>query len=141
MEAIHESGRARFLGISNVTLEQLRLLCRDARVRPRFVQNRCYAVDGWDREVREFCAANGMVYQGFSLLTGNRGALARPELAQIAKRHGRTVSEVVFRFALDVGMIVLTGTTSADHMGADLGVFDFRLAPEEVRLIETLAVS
>ncbi|MDP6603530.1 MAG: aldo/keto reductase [Rhodospirillales bacterium] len=37
MEAIHASGRVRFLGISNVTLEQLRSLCADARVRPRFV--------------------------------------------------------------------------------------------------------
>src|SRR5438874_877852 len=40
MEAIHDSGRARLLGISNVGLEQLQALCRDARVRPRFVQNR-----------------------------------------------------------------------------------------------------
>ena len=43
MEAIHSSGRARLLGISNVTLEQLQSLCKEARVRPRFVQNRCYA--------------------------------------------------------------------------------------------------
>ena len=61
-----------------------RMLCQRARVRPRFVQNRCYAVRGWDRGVREFCAANGIVYQGFSLLTANREALARPELARIA---------------------------------------------------------
>src|SRR5262249_3784079 len=90
MEAVHESGRARLLGVSNVTLEQLQRLCQQARVRPRFVQNRCYAVQGWDRRVREFCAANGMVYQGFSLLTANREALARPELTRIARRHGRT---------------------------------------------------
>src|SRR5438477_2886118 len=38
MEAIHDSGRARLLGISNVTLEQLRTLCDQARVRPRFIQ-------------------------------------------------------------------------------------------------------
>jgi diketogulonate reductase-like aldo/keto reductase len=81
MEAIHASGRARLLGVSNVTLEQLDDLCREARVRPRFVQNRCYAARGWDREVRAFCAENGLVYQGFSLLTANREALARPELA------------------------------------------------------------
>ena len=84
MEAIHDSGRARLLGVSNVTLEQLQRLCQEARVRPRFVQNRCYAVRGWDRRVREFCAANGLVYQGFSLLTANREVLARPELARIA---------------------------------------------------------
>jgi diketogulonate reductase-like aldo/keto reductase len=138
MEAIHDSGRARLLGVSNVNLKQLQQLHREARVRPRFVQNRCYAVQGWDRNVREFCADNGLVYQGFSLLTANRDALARPEMARIAQRHGRTVSQIVFRFALDVGMIPLTGTTDAAHMRADLEVFDFRLEPAEVTAIEGL---
>jgi diketogulonate reductase-like aldo/keto reductase len=141
METLHDSGRARWLGVSNVTLEQLQRLCEGARVRPRFVQNRCYAALGWDRSVREFCAANGVIYQGFSLLTANREALAGPDLARIAERHGRIVSQIVFRFALEVGIIPLTGTTDADHMRADLEVFDFHLEPEEVERIEGLTSS
>ena len=138
MEAIQESGRARVLGVSNVTLEQVEGLCHQARVQPRFVQNRCYAERGWDRDVREFCATNGLLYQGFSLLTANRKTMAHPELARIAERHGRTVSQIVFRFALDVGMVPLTGTTDAGHMRADLEVFGFCLDPEEVARIELL---
>ncbi|HUE74861.1 MAG TPA: aldo/keto reductase [Pirellulaceae bacterium] len=117
METIHDSGRAHLLGVSNVSLQQLELLVQEVRVKPRFVQNRCYAASGWDRGVRGFCAENGIVYQGFSLLTANRQVLAQPELAQIAQRHGRDVSQIIFRFALDVGMIALTGTTNPDHMG------------------------
>jgi diketogulonate reductase-like aldo/keto reductase len=138
MEAIHDSGRARLLGVSNVTLEQLQMLRDAARVQPRFVQNRCYAVTGWDHGVRAFCAASGMVYQGFSLLTANREALAHREIIQIARRHGRTAAQIVFRFALEAGMIPLTGTTSAEHMRMDLDVFSFQLAPEEVERIEHL---
>ncbi|MDA1049723.1 MAG: aldo/keto reductase [Planctomycetota bacterium] len=138
MEAIYDSGRARLLGVSNVTLEQLDCLCGQARVRPHFVQNRCYAVRAWDREVRVFCAANELVYQGFSLLTANRDLMASKELARIAKPHGRTAAQIVFRFALEVGMIPLTGTTNAEHMQADLDVFDLRLEPEEVKQIEDL---
>jgi len=141
MEAIHASGRTRLLGVSNVTLEQLQRLCDKARVRPRFVQNRCYAVHGWDRQLREFCVANGLVYQGFSLLTANRETMARPELTRIAKRYDRSVSQIVFRFALDSGMLPLTGTTDPGHMRADLDVFDFRLEPEEIELIEGLSAS
>jgi diketogulonate reductase-like aldo/keto reductase len=140
MEAIHDSGRARLLGVSNVSLEQLQRLCQQARVRPHFVQNRCYAVRGWDRDVREFCAANGLVYQGFSLLTANRAALAHPELAALARRHARAVSHIVFRFALDASMVPLTGTTNAEHMRADLEVFEFRLDTEEFKTIESLLV-
>jgi diketogulonate reductase-like aldo/keto reductase len=139
MEAIHDSGRTRFLGVSNVSLEQLQALCDGARVRPRFVQNRCYAARDWDRSIRSFCVQHGLVYQGFSLLTGNRALLAHRELARISARHHRTVEQIVFRFALDVGMLVLTGTTNADHMRVDLDIFDFRLKPEEIELIESLA--
>jgi diketogulonate reductase-like aldo/keto reductase len=48
-------------------------------------------------------------------------------VARIATRHGRTPSQIVFRFALDIGMILLTGTTDAAHMRDDLEVFSFRL--------------
>jgi diketogulonate reductase-like aldo/keto reductase len=138
METIHDSRRARLLGISNVSLEQLESLCDQARVQPRFVQNRCYAVQGWDRDVREFCTARNIIYQGFSLLTANRAAMAHPELARIAAHHGRSASQIVFRFALDVGMVPLTGTTSAEHMRADLDVFQFELEPEVISRIESL---
>ncbi len=141
MEAIHDGGRARWLGVSNFSLEQLRDLFLKTRIKPRFVQNRCYAVRGWDRGIREFCTENGLIYQGFSLLTANRDALAHPEFARIAKRHGRTVSQIAFRFALDVGMLPLTGTSSVNHMQENLSVFDFRLDAGEIERIEGLAKS
>jgi diketogulonate reductase-like aldo/keto reductase len=141
MESLHDSGRVHLLGVSNVSLEQLQRLCEKARVPPRFVQNRCYANRSWDHGVREFCAVHGLVYQGFSLLTANRDAMTHPELTRIARRHGRTVSQVVFRFALEVGMVTLTGTTDAGHMREDLDVFAFRLEPEEVERIERIAVT
>ena len=80
-----------------------------------------------------------IIYQGFSLLTANREVLAHPAVAQIAADTGGHC-EIIFRFALDVGMIPLTGTTDPAHMQADLDVFDFSLAPEEVARIETLVV-
>lgn len=140
MEAVHQSGRARLLGVSNVTLEQLQRLCSEARVRPRFVQNRCYAIRGWDYHVRRFCAANEIIYQGFSLLTANRDVLASRELTQIARRYGKAVTQVVFRFATDVGMLPLTGTTDASHMRMDLDIFDFQLEAEEIERIERIAL-
>ena len=141
MEVVHATGRARMLGVSNVGADQLEALWRDAKVRPRFVQNRCYASEGWDGAIREFCTANGVIYQGFSLLTANRDVLTRPEMVQIAKRHGRSIAQVAFRFALDVGMLPLTGTTDAGHMRADLDVFDFRLDPAEIERIAVLGLS
>ena len=81
-----------------------------------------------------------ILYQGFSLLTANRETLRHPLIAKLAAEYKRTASDIVFRFALDVGIIPLTGTTNPDHMRADLGVFDFRLKPEEVQQIERVAL-
>jgi diketogulonate reductase-like aldo/keto reductase len=112
MEGIARAGGARLLGISNVTRAQLELLLSRAGVAPAFVQNRCYARRGWDREVRSLCAAQGILYQGFSLLTANADATRHPTLRAIAARHSSTVAQVVFAFALAVGMLPLTGTTA-----------------------------
>ena len=140
MEAIVRNGSASRLGISNVSAEQLSLLCAKATVLPSFVQNRCYAVRGWDQEVRRICNEHDIVYQGFSLLTANRRELGSSKLQQIAKRYSRTPEQIVFRFALDVGMLPLTGTTNAEHMSQDLAVFDFQLDAEEVRTIEKISM-
>ncbi|HVH44158.1 MAG TPA: aldo/keto reductase [Labilithrix sp.] len=137
MEAIHAAGGARVLGVSNVTREQLECLLAQATVRPSFVQNRCHASTGWDREVREVCRAHGIVYQGFSLLTANRRELAHPKVRAIADRLSLTPAQVAFRFALDVGILPLTGTTSAQHMSEDLAVLDCpALGPEDRHLLE-----
>lgn len=140
MEELHASGRTRNLGISNVALDQLEELWERARVRPSFVQNRCYAQLGWDREVRAFCRDNGIVYQGFSLLTANVRELQAPPFWRIVERTGRTAAQVVFRFALQVGMLPLTGTTDADHMREDLDIHDFELTGEDVKVIENIGL-
>lgn len=139
MEAIHAGGRVKLLGVSNVSREQLEKLHARAAVKPRFVQNRCHAARGWDREVRVFCAAQDIIYQGFSLLTANRDVLIHPVTKTIAGRHGRSTIQVVFRFAQQVGMLPLTGTTDAEHMRSDLAIDDFQLAPSEVEQLESLA--
>lgn len=138
IEALYRSGKTKMIGISNVTAEQLTQLCAQATVKPMMVQNRCYAALGWDKEVREICRAHGIIYQGFSLLTANREIFADPGIRAIAKRLGASLAQVVFRFAIQVGMLPLTGTTSQQHMKDDLQAEQFTLTAEDMRLIETI---
>ena len=139
MEELHAQGKARALGISNVRLDQLEELFDFAHVRPSFVQNRCFARTRWDASVRAFCRAHDVVYQGFSLLTANIAELRTPRFAEIVSRSGRTPAQVVFRFALQAGMLPLTGTTDPAHMREDLGAFEFTLPDDDVRTIERIA--
>ena len=139
MEGPYQSGKTRIIGISNVTAPQLAQLCEQVNVKPMIVQNRCYAVLGWDKEVREICRNNGIIYQGFSLLTANGRVLADPEVDVIARRVGATPAQVIFRFAMQIGMLPLTGTTSAQHMQEDLQAEKISLTIEELALIEAIA--
>ena len=140
MEALYQSGKTKMIGISNVTAEQLTQLCEQATLKPMVVQNRCYAALGWDKEVREICQAQGIIYQGFSLLTANRDVLADLEVRTIAKRLGTGPAQIIFRFAMQIGMLPLTGTTSQQHMKEDLQAEQFSLSTEELQRIETVAL-
>lgn len=141
MESLQREGVVRHLGMSNVSLEQLQLFHETAEIKPRFVQNRCFAATGWDRAIRRFCEDNGITYQGFSLLTANRGVWSDPGLQAMAERYDRTPAQLIFRFAIEVGMLPLTGTTDPRHMTEDLAVLGFELDRDEVALIERLAVT
>ena len=139
-EEIYKSGRTNMIGISNVTAGQLAQLCEQAEIKPMVVQNRCYAVLGWDQEVREICQAKQIIYQGFSLLTANSDVLREPEIWEMAKRLETGPQQVIFRFAMQIGMLPLTGTTSEQHMKEDLQVEGFELTPEETKRIEMIAL-
>lgn len=138
MESLHAAGKVQFLGVSNIALDQLVDLCELATVKPAFVQNRCYARTGWDAAIRAFCRGNGIVYQGFSLLTANIAEIRSVGFREVVARVGRTPAQVVFRFAQQAGMLPLTGTTDAAHMREDLAL-DFTLSDGDVARIEGIS--
>ena len=140
MEGLYRSGKTKMIGISNVTAGQLAELCEQANLKPMVVQNRCFAALGWDKEVRDICQAHGIIYQGFSLLTANRRVLADPEIRTIAQRLGTGSAQIIFRFAMQIGMLPLTGTTSQQHMKEDLQAEQLALSTEEIQRIETIAL-
>ncbi|HKT35651.1 MAG TPA: aldo/keto reductase [Nitrospira sp.] len=140
IESLYSSGKTKLIGVSNVSAGQLALLCERATHRPMVVQNRCYAAFGWDQAVRNLCRAHGIVYQGFSLLTANREVFIAPAIRAMAEKYATGVAQVVFRFAMQVGMVPLTGTTNAQHMADDLRADRFTLTPDEVQRIETIGL-
>lgn len=140
MEALFQAGKTKTIGVSNITAAQLTALCQQAHVRPMMVQNRCFAVMAWDRQVREVCRDHGIIYQGFSLLTANPDVLAEPEVRAIARCEGVGPAQVIFRFAMQVGMLPLTGTTNSQHMLEDLAAERITLSSDEIQRIETIAL-
>ena len=135
MGSIQREGKITGLGISNVNIDQLRLLFEGATIKPAFVQNRCYAQLGWDKMLREYCKEKEIIYQGFSLLTANPLVLSR--ISNLAKAIDKTPAQILFRFSQHVGIVPLTGTTNKAHMKEDLSL-NFDLEDKDIAFIENI---
>jgi diketogulonate reductase-like aldo/keto reductase len=139
MKKERDAGRVRMLGVSNVSTGHLEQMEVSDSETPAFVQNRCYARLGWDREVRSFCRERKIIYQGFSLLTANAEVLRDSVVTGLAARANATPAQIVFAFARAVGMLPLTGTSNGEHMKQDLDSSGLELSIDEVRAIQGLA--
>jgi diketogulonate reductase-like aldo/keto reductase len=139
MKKERDAGRTRLLGVSNVLLEHLEEMEASGAELPGFVQNRCFARFGWDREVRKFCRQRNIVCQGFSLLTANPEVVQHPRFGDLATKLNATPAQLVFAFARTVGMLPLTGTSSAEHMRQDLDSLQVSIPSEVVQAIESMA--
>ena len=139
MRKERDAGRAGLLGVSNVAIHHLEEMESSRIELPALVQNRCFARLGWDREVRLFCKARDIVYQGFSLLTANPELLEHPPFVNLATELNATPAQVIFAFARAVGILPLTGTSDEEHMRQDLATSEIKIPDEIVTALESVA--
>lgn len=139
MRSERDAGRTRLLGVSNVSLAHLQQMESSHAEMPAFVQNRCFARFGWDRDVRMFCQDRNIVYQGFSLLTANQEVVQHPAFVALSKKLNATPAQVVFAFARSIGMLPLTGTSNPEHMKQDLASLRLELPADAVNALESIA--
>jgi diketogulonate reductase-like aldo/keto reductase len=139
MREERDAGRTRFLGVSNVGLDHLEQMESAKLELPSFVQNRCFARLGWDRDVRSFCAEHNVTYQGFSLLTANPDVLQHPPFIALAQALGATPAQVIFRLSRAIGIVPLTGSSNAEHLKQDLASLELTLPDDVVKAIESIA--
>ncbi|MEQ1566932.1 MAG: aldo/keto reductase [Myxococcota bacterium] len=136
LEALHADGRARSIGVSNFLVPHLEELLASCRTPP--------AVDQIElspflqrRDTTALCAANGIAIEAYSPLTrGQR--LDHPVLAQVASEVGRTVAQVLLRWGLQHGAVVLPKSVRPERLRENLAVFDFELTEAQVATLDAL---
>jgi diketogulonate reductase-like aldo/keto reductase len=139
MEKLVKSGDVKQLGISNCyELDTLAVLFHASEIKPAIIQNRFYDKTAYDGTIRAFCKENGIIYQSFWTLTANPHVLADYSVQCMATKYGLSAAQVFFRYLTQIGIVPLTGTTSASHMLEDLSIFDFELNSEECDTIGAL---
>lgn len=136
LERLHADGRVRAIGVSNFMPRHLEELLAHATVPPGVNQIEVHPFLQ-QRDVRAACDRHGIVVEAYSPLT--KGArLGHPAILRIASRTGRTAAQVLLRWGLQSGLVVLPKSTRPERIAENGGLFDFRLDEAAMRELDAL---
>ena len=140
MEKYVEQGKIRSLGLSNWYIEELTDFLPRVTIMPALVQNEIHPYYQ-EQEVVPFIQEKGIVVQCWYPL-GGRGytaeLLGSETIQSIASAHGVSAAQVILRWDLQRGIVVIPGSSNPDHIVENLDLFGFTLSDEEMQQIRLL---
>ncbi|MBO2457199.1 aldo/keto reductase [Actinomadura violacea] len=136
-EKLKEDGRIRSIGVSNFTVDALRRVMDESGTVPAVNQIELHPYFQQDG-LRAFHQENGIHTEAWAPLGQGQGLLDDPALARIAQAHGRTPAQVVLRWHVQVGNVVIPKSVTPRRIAENIDVFGFDLAPEEMQAIGEL---
>ncbi|WP_330460727.1 aldo/keto reductase [Streptomyces sp. NBC_00820] len=136
-EKLYSEGRIRAIGVSNFHPEHLRRLIAETSVVPAVNQIELHP-QLQQRAVREFDAEQGIATEAWSPLGQGKGLLEVPAIVAIAQKHGRTPAQVVLRWHVQLGNIVIPKSVTPSRIRENIDVFDFNLDDEDLAAISAL---
>ncbi|HEX9399061.1 MAG TPA: aldo/keto reductase [Anaeromyxobacter sp.] len=136
MERTLSDGKARAIGVSNYTIRHLEELLGSAKVPPAVNQVELHPFLA-QRELREFCAANGIAVEAYAPLVKAR-RMDHPVLRRIAAKHGATPAQVLVRWALQSGLVVIPKSVRPERIRENASVYGFELDREDLGALDGL---
>ena len=136
-ERIHAEGRARAIGVSNFEPHHLERLLGETGVVPAVNQVELHPFFQ-QAELRAADAAHGIVTEAYSPLASGKGVVDDPTIVALARKHGRTPAQVVLRWHLQLGNLVIPKSVTPERIRENFDVFDFELPTADVARIAGL---
>ncbi|MFE2646692.1 aldo/keto reductase, partial [Streptomyces nigra] len=136
-EKLLADGRVRAIGVSNFLPEHLERLIEETSVVPAVNQIELHP-HLQQHASRDFHAAHGIATEAWSPLGSGKGLLEVPAIVAIARKHGRTPAQVVLRWHLQIGNVVIPKSVTPSRIKENIDVFDFSLDDEDLVLIIAL---
>ncbi|GGT96035.1 oxidoreductase [Streptomyces lateritius] len=136
-EKIHADGRAKAIGVSNFLPEHLDRLIEETSVVPAVNQIELHP-HLQQQASREAHARHGIATEAWSPLGQGKGLLEVPAVVAIAQKHGRTPAQVVLRWHLQTGNVVIPKSVTPSRIRENIDVFGFELDDEDMAGIAAL---
>lgn len=140
LERAVEEGKIRSIGLSNWYVKELEEFLPQISIMPAVIQNEIHPYYQ-ENDVIPYIRGKGIVVEGWYPL-GGRGHTAKllndAVIAKIAQAHGKSTAQVILRWNLQKGVVVIPGSSNPDHIRENLDIFDFSLTAGEMERINRL---
>ena len=138
MERACKEGKVKAIGLSNFTPAQIQEILDVCEVKPSVLQTEVHPYSQ-EKELKEFLAKEGMVIQAwYPLGHGDRSLIQEPLFTELAKKYGKSNAQIILRWHIQDGNIVIPGSKNPDHIKSNLDLFDFSLTNEEMAKIAAM---
>ncbi|XP_064101165.1 aldo-keto reductase family 1 member A1-like [Macrobrachium nipponense] len=147
MEKLADSGKAKAIGISNFNSKQIERIMKVCRINPANLQVELHAYHQ-QKALREVCSKYGIPVCAYGPIGApykaqGRGddspiLLEHPTVASIAERLGKTPAQILIRFLIQLGIVVIPKSTKPERIRQNFQVFDFKLSPEDMSALDSL---
>lgn len=138
MEKAYEEGKVKAIGLSNFTASQIQEILDVCKVRPAVLQTEVHPYSQ-EKELKEFLKREQIVIQAwYPLGHGDKTLLADKVFEQLGKKYGKSSAQIILRWHIQSGNIVIPGSKNPAHIRDNFALFDFSLTEEEMEAIAAL---
>ncbi len=138
MEKAYKEGKVRAIGLSNFNKTQIEEILSICEVRPTVLQTELHPYHQ-EPELKAFLKENGIVPQAwYPLGHGDKALLEEPLFAQLGKKYGKSTPQIILRWHIQSGNIVIPGSKNPEHIKSNFDLFDFALTEDEMAQIAAL---
>ncbi len=138
MEKAYKEGKVRAIGLSNFSIAQIQEILSICEIKPTILQTEIHPYYP-ETELKAFLAENGMAIQAwYPLGHGDKALLEEPLLTELAAKYGKSNAQIILRWHIQMGNVIIPGSKDPEHIKANLELFDFALTGEEMTQIAKL---
>ena len=138
MEKAYKEGKVRAIGLSNFKKEQIEEILSICEVKPAVLQTELHPYHQ-EPELKAFLKENGIVPQAwYPLGHGDKALLQEPLFAWLGKKYGQSAPQIILRWHIQSGNIVIPGSKNPEHIKANFDLFDFALTDDEMAQVAAL---
>ena len=138
MEKAYKEGKVKAIGLSNFTIEQIQEILNICEVKPAVLQTEVHPYSQ-EKELKKFLQKEGIVIQAwYPLGHGDKALIEESLFAELGKKYGKSNVQVILRWHIQAGNIVIPGSKSPTHIKDNFALFDFSLTDEEMEKISAM---